>query len=170
VTAPVLTTERLRLHPWGSDDFPLFADLHRDPEVQRFLEHAGAAWDDAVLQAKFDSFRADYAAHGWCKFKVLDASGAFVGRAGFGLFEPTGELELGYSFKRESWGRGYATEVATALLDWIDGAAPVNRVIGFAVVENAASRRVLEKAGMSFRELRDVDGVPHAFYEHRPPA
>ena len=49
-------------------------------------------------------------------------------------------------------------------------AAPVDRVIGFAVVENAASRRVLEKIGMSFRELRNVDGVPHAFYEHRPPA
>jgi RimJ/RimL family protein N-acetyltransferase len=136
----VLATERLRFHPWEPEDFPLLAALHRDPSVQRFLDTREAAWDEAVLRAKFEGFRADQAAHGWSKFKVLDREGRFLGRAGFGRFEPTGELELGYSFMRPFWGRGYATEAAAALLDWIDRAAPVDHVIGFAVAEHRASQ------------------------------
>ncbi len=166
----VLATERLRFHPWQKGDFPLLVALHGDPEVQHFLEMGEAPWDEAVLRSKFEDFRADYAAHGWSKFKVLDAHGTFLGRAGFGRFAPTGELELGYSFMRPYWGCGYATEAASALLEWIYHAAPVDRVIGFAVAEHRASRRVLEKIGMAFTGLRDVDGLPNAFYRHQRPA
>ena len=169
VSDPVLATERLRFHPWKPEDFPLLAALHRDPEVQRFLETGEAAWDEAVLRAKFDGFRADYAAHGWSKFKVLDPGGRFLGRAGFGRFEPTGELELGYSFMRPYWGRGYATEAAAALLDWIYRATPLDHVIGFATAGHEASRKVLEKTGMLFTGVRELNGVPYAFYRHDRP-
>lgn len=167
---PVLTSERLCFHPWDAGDFPLFALLHSDPEVQHFLQMGDPPWDEAHLRAKFDGFRADYAAHGWTKFKVTDRQGEFLGRAGFGWFPETDELELGYSFKHALWGRGYATEAARALLGWIYRAQPIDHVIGFAVAEHAASRRVLEKVGMSFTGLRDVDGIPNAFYRHECPA
>jgi RimJ/RimL family protein N-acetyltransferase len=163
---PVLATVRLRFHPWEPEDFPLLLDLHRDPEVQHFLQMGDPPWDEALLRAKFDGFRADYEAHGWTKFKVLDAYGNFLGRAGFGCFDETGELELGYSFMQPFWGLGYATEAAGALLNWIYGVAPVDHVIGFAVAEHKASRRVLEKAGMRFTGLHDLHGVSNAFYRH----
>ncbi len=166
---PVLTSERLCFHPWEAEDFPLFASLHSDPEVQHFLQMGDPPWDEAYLRAKFEGFRADYANNGWTKFKVTDRQGAFLGRAGFGRFDETGELELGYSFKRALWGQGYATEAARALLNWIYRAKPVHHVIGFAVAEHAASRRVLEKAGMTFAGIRDVDGIPNAFYRHDRP-
>jgi [ribosomal protein S5]-alanine N-acetyltransferase len=38
MTTPVLVSERLRFHPWEADDFPLLVELHRDPEVQHFLQ------------------------------------------------------------------------------------------------------------------------------------
>jgi RimJ/RimL family protein N-acetyltransferase len=167
---PVLTSERLCFHPWDPDDFPLLAALHSDPEVQHFLQMGDPPWDDPYLRAKFDGFRNDYAVHGWTKFKVTDRDGVFLGRAGFGLFGPTGELELGYSFMRHLWGMGYATEAAGALLNWIYRVEPIDHVIGFAVAENRASRRVLEKAGMSFTAVREVDGIPNAFYRHDRPA
>ena len=169
MTPPVLISERLCFHPWEAEDFPLFVSLHSDPEVQHFLQMGDPPWDEAYLRAKFEVFRTDYAAHGWTKFKVTDRQGTFIGRAGFGWFPDTGELELGYSFKHALWGHGYATEAARALLDWIYRAKPVDHVIGFAVAEHAASRRVLEKAGMSFTGIRDVDGIPNAFYRHDRP-
>ena len=86
------------------------------------------------------------------------------------LLDETGELELGYSVMRPFWGRGYASEAAGALLDWIYRMVPVDHVIGFAVAENMASRRVLEKAGMAFTGLRDLHGIPNAFYRHDRPA
>ena len=166
----ILQTERLRFHLWQAEDLPLLLELHGDPEVQRFLEAGEPVWDEAVLKGKFDRFRADYAEHGWTKFKLLDAQGQFLGRAGFGRFDETGGLELGYSLMRPFWGQGYATEAASALLGWIYGAAPVEYVIGFAVADHAASRRVLEKIGMRFTDIRDLSGVPNAFYRHDRPA
>jgi len=170
MTTPVLVSERLRFHPWEADDFPLLVELHRDPEVQHFLQMGDPPWDEAFLRAKFDGFRKDYAENGWTKFKILDPQGRFLGRAGFGRFDETGELELGYSVMRPFWGRGYASEAAGALLDWIYRAVPVDHVIGFAVAENMASRRVLEKAGMAFAGLRDLHGIANAFYRHDRPA
>jgi RimJ/RimL family protein N-acetyltransferase len=70
---------------------------------------------------------------------------------------------------RSLWGQGYATEAAGALLDWIYRVEPVDHVIGFAVAEHGASRRVLEKAGMVFTGIRNVDGIPNAFYRHNRP-
>ena len=84
-------------------------------------------------------------------------------------FDETGELELGYSVMRPFLGRGYSSEAAGALLDWIYRMVPVDHVIGFAVAENMASRRVLEKAGMAFTDLRDLHGIAHAFYRHYRP-
>ena len=169
MTLPILVSERLCFHSWDTEDFPLFASLHSDPEVQHFLQMGDPPWDEAYLRAKFEGFRADYAAHGWTKFKVTDRQGTFLGRAGFGWFPETDELELGYSFRRTLWGQGYATEAACALLDWIYKAKPIDHVIGFAVAEHAASRYVLEKAGMSFTGIRDVDEIPNAFYRHDRP-
>jgi [ribosomal protein S5]-alanine N-acetyltransferase len=166
MTAPVLTSERLCFHPWEPEDFPLLARLHGDPDVQHYLQMGHPPWDEPYLRAKFEGFRADYAAHGWTKFKVTDRDGVFLGRAGFGCFFPTGELELGYSFMPAFWGCGHATEATGALLDWIYRVEPVDHVIGFAVAENLASRRVLEKAGMKFTGLRALNGIPNAFYRH----
>ena len=167
--SPVLVSERLCFHPWEPEDFPLLAALHRDPQVQHFLQMGDPPSDEMFLQAKFEGFRADYEAHGWTKFKVTDRQGAFIGRAGFGRYEATQELELGYTFMRSLWGQGCATEAAGALLDWIYRVEPVDHVIGFAVAEHEASRRVLEKAGMVFTGIRNVDGIPNAFYRHDHP-
>ena len=169
MSEPILQTERLRFHLWQAQDLPLLLELHGDPGVQRFLEAGEPVWDEAVLVGKFDRFRADYEEHGWTKFKLLDAQGRFLGRAGFGRFDETGGLELGYSLMRPFWGQGYATEAATALLSWIYGAAPVDHVLGFAVADHVASRRVLEKIGMRFTGLRDLNGIPNAFYRHDRP-
>lgn len=169
ILKPVLTTARLRLYPWQAEDFSLLAELHSDPEVQHFLETGEPAWNEAILRKKFAGFRHDYAMHGWTKFKALDAQDRFVGRAGFGLFDATGELELGYCLKRAFWGQGYATEVAGALLAWIYKVTPLDHVIGFAVADHTASRRVLEKIGMRLTDVRNLNGVPNAFYSHERP-
>jgi RimJ/RimL family protein N-acetyltransferase len=41
----------------------------------------------------------------------------------------------------------------------------LNYIIAFAAVENIASRKVLEKIGMTFNDIRLVNAVPHAFYK-----
>ena len=63
---------------------------------------------------------------------------------------PPGEIELGYRLRREAWGKGYATEGSRALIDKGFAELGVERVVAETMVVNAASRRVMEKAGLAF--------------------
>jgi len=164
--AAVLASERLVFHTWEEGDFPLLQALHGDCQVQRYIALGGPPWDEAYLRGRLEAFRAGYAMRGFTKFKLLGRDGTFLGRAGFGVYGPTGEVELGYALLPQAWGSGYATEAARALLAWIYDAAPVSHVIASAVAENAPSRRALERAGMQFTGYGDVSGILNAFYRH----
>ncbi len=62
------------------------------------------------------------------------------------------EIDIDYRLKRVYWGRGYATEGARALVAQGFGAWAEDRVVGYALAANAASRRVLEKAGLKLEQ------------------
>jgi RimJ/RimL family protein N-acetyltransferase len=93
-----------------------------------------------------------------------------IGRAGFGDY--VGGRELGYTFDRQYWGRGLATEAATALVRWhVANPAPRStnpdepmRLWAYAAVDNVASVRVMTKAGLRFVEIREHAGRPYAFF------
>jgi ribosomal-protein-alanine N-acetyltransferase len=87
-----------------------------------------------------------------------------IGRAGFEVMPETGETELGFSFVREVWGRGLATEVGAGLLEWAWAETCLTEIAGLAHRENAASRRVLEKIGMVERDRRTWNGMPTVVY------
>ena len=67
------------------------------------------------------------------------------------LFKPlpngVGEVEVGWHLHPDSWGHGYATEAAGALLRWAFETMDLNRVQAEVDTRNAASARVLEKLG-----------------------
>ena len=88
--------------------------------------------------------------------------GALVGVA---KLESYGEeVEIGYRIMEEFWGKGVATEIARALLVFAIRKFQPPAVVAFVNVENAASRRVLEKAGMSNLErIEDLDEVKYKF-------
>ena len=56
--APIFETERLVFHPFAPDDHGLLADLHADPEVQRYI---GGAWTALDIQGRLDSYVAEQA-------------------------------------------------------------------------------------------------------------
>jgi RimJ/RimL family protein N-acetyltransferase len=80
---------------------------------------------------------------------VFARGGGFVGRCGVAYQHHPGEAELVYALARAAWGRGLATEAARAALTYAFAVVGLPRVVAFARAENVASRRVLEKAGMT---------------------
>jgi RimJ/RimL family protein N-acetyltransferase len=75
------------------------------------------------------------------------------------------DIELGYVLKHAHWGLGYATEIEQASLGVGFGDLGLARIIAIAARENAASRRVMEKAGMRFeRELEGGYGETSVLY------
>ena len=160
----MIETSRLTLQPFTLEDLDDLANLHSDPEVNHYLFPTGA-WPREITKDKLKRFITHQQVHGYSKMKVLLKDGAFIGRAGFLLWPETNETELGYCFKREYWSKGYVTEVSQALVKWIFETTNLNHVIAFAAEENIASRKVLEKVGMTFTDVRLIKDIPFAFYE-----
>ena len=89
-------------------------------------------------------------------------NGALVGVAKLEAYGE--EVEIGYRIMEEFWGKGVATEIAKALLVFAIRKFQPPAVVAFVNVENAASIRVLEKAGMSNLErIEDLDEVKYKF-------
>ena len=145
-----LETERLTLRPFVENDFREFAAMQADPELARWLYHEARVGDDA--RAHFErklSLSVLHAEGDWMSCGVVErSSAALVGDLSFHWVSAEHKTgEVGFIFARSHQGKGYATEAATALLDWAF-AAGFHRVIGRTEVRNTPSARVLEKLGM----------------------
>ena len=165
---PILTTARLTFRPFTPQDRPLLEELHRDPEVGRYM---GGVWPDARIAEALEAFIADQAEFGHSKWVARLHDGTFVGRAGISPWEPTGELELGYVLKPDYWGQGLATEAARAVADWTFANTDVDHIIAFTDPQNFGSQRVLERIGMTRLADRDMGfEVPSAYFEMKRPS
>lgn len=165
----VLQTERLELHPWSAADLDDLVALHSRPDISRYLSHSGKPWSEWEARGRMAAWMEDFERYDIAKLKLLRRSdGRFLGRAGFSFFEPTGQFELGYALAPDSWGQGYATEIASALARHFFRLDLADRFIAFAHIDNAASLRVLEKIGMRFERTGPMNGLLcHVYTMHR---
>ena len=74
----------------------------------------------------------------------------FIGSGGLVQVKDAPDVEIAYHFLPSAWGKGYATEAATAILDFGFEKVRLKEIIGLAFPENVASWRVLEKVGMRY--------------------
>lgn len=143
-----LETERLVLRQLTLADADLLVELDSDPDVTRFLLP-----DDAILPHDLPAILSYYERFdGYGFWAVVEkASGAFLGWFHFRPLKdaPLDEPELGYRLRKAAWGKGYATEVARALIRKGFRELGVRRVVASTAADNIASRRVMEKAGLT---------------------
>lgn len=145
----VLETERLRLRRFTAADEPLLVDLDADPDVTRFITGGVPEFDAPMLRAWID----DYDRFPGCGTWAAEERqrGAFVGWFHLRPDEAdTATLEIGYRLRRSAWGRGYATEGSRALVARAFLELGAERVTAYALAVHAASRRVMEKAGLRY--------------------
>lgn len=156
----VPVTDRLVLRRWLVSDRPAFAALNADPAV---MEHFPALLTPAESDALIDRADAHLAEHGWGLWAVeVRVGGSDAGRfAGFtGLAIPqwhahfTPAMEVGWRLARWAWGRGYATEAATAALTVAFAQLGSTEVVSFTATANLRSQAVMRRLGMT----RDLGG------------
>jgi ribosomal-protein-alanine N-acetyltransferase len=152
----VLTTERLVLRPVTLRDHPALLAHWTTPDVRRFLFDGGIMSDDEVTEAIEDSAR-DFASAGYGVWLIHEEDPAdLVGTAGLRPLEDLG-LEIFYSLAPVSWGKGYATEAALAVVEHALGPLGLPEVLAEVDEGNTASIRVIERLGMTPFEV--VPGV-----------
>jgi RimJ/RimL family protein N-acetyltransferase len=146
-----LETDRLLLRRLTDADAENLFMLDSDPAVMRFINGGKATPRDVIetetLPLLLDSYTAGYGR--WAT--IEKATGVFVG---WHALRPDEDdltnVELGYRLRQSAWGNGYATEGAQALVDKAFSEHGAQRIFATTMTVNAASRRVLEKAGLTY--------------------
>jgi RimJ/RimL family protein N-acetyltransferase len=151
--AILLETERMYFRQFRVDDAQLLFELDRDPEVMRFITK-GHPTPLARIQNEFiprflDYYRQSPPRGFWAAH--LRAAGEFIGWFHLRPDKISPEdMELGYRLKRSVWGRGLATEGSRALILKAFSEWGYGMVSARTMAIHPASRRVLEKAGLTF--------------------
>jgi RimJ/RimL family protein N-acetyltransferase len=144
--SPTLVTPRLRLEPLAEGDLPHLVALNGDPEVMRYI--TGRAMTPDEVAAELPSLL--HSERGLRLWSGYDAQGAFAG-VWFLSADPddTHAGEIGWRLSRTAWGRGLAVEGARALLGHAFTTLGLDRIWAETMAVNTASRRVMEKLGMT---------------------
>ena len=155
-------TERLRFRPILASDARALHTLFTDADVRRFLFDGLAISTGAVEEilarndAQFGAARCGL----WWLERASDA--ARVGVAGLWPFHD--QLELLYALDPSTWGNGYATEAAVALVRFAFDELGFDEVVASTDAENTASIAVMRRAGLAFARSETIDGLDTVFF------
>jgi RimJ/RimL family protein N-acetyltransferase len=159
---PTLETDRLLLRPTAAADFEPWAALMADAEAARYI---GGTQGRHLAWRGFLAMVGAWQVQGFGMFSVIEkATGSWVGRVGPWFPEEWPGTEIGWTLSRASWGRGYATEAATAATDWAFDRLGWTEVIHSIDPANVASQQVARRLGSA---LRGPGRLP-APYDHAP--
>ncbi len=161
----IIETERLVLRQFEPGEGQLIYTLNEDPEITRYtgdpvrdMDHANEVLEQVILP--------QYALYNHGRWAVHTKPGMeFIGWCGLKYRPELDEIDLGYRFMKQAWGKGYATEAAMASIKYGFEQLGMKRIVGRAMPGNIASIKVLEKCGMKFIGEELVDEHPALTYE-----
>ncbi len=160
----VLETKRLVLRHLTLDDVDAVFAVIGDPETMKFYPQR-FSHDDAVRWVTRSRKR--YRTDGYGLLAVvLKSNREVIGNCGLMLQDVEGEslLEVGYHFRRDYWGHGYATEAARGCMAYAFGHLKAEKVVSLILPENLPSRRVAERNGMTVERQATFHDLPHLVY------
>ena len=159
----LIETDRLTIRSFVESDIPRYAAIVADPEVTRYLGDGSphsyeqaADYIDSCIKSEAEEGIARYAV-------ILRETGELIGFCGFR--KEYDRIDFGWRYARHTWGNGYATEAAAAVLDYGINALKLSGIVARSAIENVGSVRVMEKIGLQFEALGELHGREIAFYK-----
>jgi ribosomal-protein-alanine N-acetyltransferase len=111
-------------------------------------------------------YRTHYERHGFGKCIIVEkGTNAAIGDTGLSVVEDTGETQVGYKLAQAHWGHGFATEVATALVEFGFTRPALPRIVAFIHPGNLPSIRVIQKVGLRYCRKDSRRGMEQLVYE-----
>ncbi|MGZ6177316.1 MAG: GNAT family N-acetyltransferase [Vulcanimicrobiaceae bacterium] len=164
IAPETIVTQRLRGSRVRPDDLPHIISIDTDPEVQKTL--FGIIHTEDQSRERLARWLKLWDDHGFGFWIFRDSMRNDVGHAG--LFHSPGDhdnVEVGYAIKPVYWNNGYATEMTLGVLAAGFEVLSLPRIVAITQPANAASRRVMEKSGLTYdREILFRDGTPRVRY------
>jgi len=153
----MVETDRLILRaPVMEDIEPLLA-FWSDPDTMQYITKDDSGWTREMVEERVKRAIGYCQDHGMTFWTVvLKETGEVIGQGGIVPIKFNGdEIELGYRFGKEHWGKGYASEVAAASVKHAFEEHGLDRLVAMINPDNTVSRKVLEKVG--FVEIGESD-------------
>jgi [ribosomal protein S5]-alanine N-acetyltransferase len=144
-----LETERLVLRPMEVGDAEELHAVYSDPSTFEYISLGPARAIEETLE-RIAVKSAHQTRHGFALWSVVERdSRRVIGDCGLQMLEGGPDVELGYKLGSAYRGRGYATEAGRAWLERGFGELGLDRIVAVTAPDNRASRRVMEKLGMT---------------------
>ena len=151
MSTSITETERLILRLPTLEDAEASFAIYSDPEVMKFIDGDEPFETIETARKSIANGLRHYEQHGVCHYAVeLKETGGMIGHCGFNIFEQTDDLELVIHLNRAFWGQGYATEAGKAVITYAVNKLEPNRIVALVIPENLASKRLIERCGLSF--------------------
>jgi RimJ/RimL family protein N-acetyltransferase len=166
-TSHPIRTARLELRVWKESDLAPFAAMNADPAVMQYFPSELTRAESDALAGRISRHIQAYGFGLWAVERRED--GAFVGFVGLAHtrfsshFTPC--IDLGWRLARHYWGKGYATEAASAAAQYGFDQLGLREIVAFTVPENRRSRGVMERIGMRHDASGDFEH-PHVDEGH----
>ncbi len=150
----VITSDRLGLRMWHSEDIRPFIEMNRDPEVMRYFPNVLTGVESENF---FERIKKHFLEYGYRLYAVDEIiKQNFLGFIGFqwasfkSEFTPC--IEIGWRILRKYWNKGYATEGAGACINYGFKVLRFDEIFSFTAEVNIRSIRVMQKIGLKYRK------------------
>lgn len=146
----IFTSERLGFRNWSEKDLTQFSKINADLEV---MEHFPKPLTIEETSDFIGRLQEHYKKNGFNYYATeILKTGELIGFIGFAFQEYKTEftpaIDIGWRLKKNSWGKGYATEGATKCLDFGFNELHLEKIISMCTKENTKSENVMKKIGM----------------------
>ncbi|MCZ4221893.1 GNAT family N-acetyltransferase [Pedobacter rhodius] len=161
-----IETERLILREILHSDVDSMFEMDSDRDVHLYIGN-NPFTKKTESEANVEFIREQYLQNGIGRWAVIEkTSGNVIGWAGLKLITEmcnnrSGYYDIGYRFIKRYWGKGYASESSSAVINYGFNQMQLSEIIGIADTANLASVKVLERAGLKKIELFNYDGKLH---------
>jgi len=159
----LIETERLILRELEfADETDLF-EMDSDPEVHLYIENNPVKSVEEIKKV-ITLIKLQYKENGIARWAVVDKlTNECVGWSGLKYFnQPLNNIinfyELGFRFKKKHWGKGFATESSTAILDYGFSKLNIDKIFAMTDPKNINSKKVLSKLGFDYIETFNYEG------------
>jgi ribosomal-protein-alanine N-acetyltransferase len=152
---PPPTTPRLRLREFAENtvDSAFLLKVLNDPAFIANVADRGVRTEAEALTYMRERIVPSYGKNGFGMWVVELQSGVPIGICGLLKRDTLRDIDLGFSFLEAYRGHGYASEAASATLDYGWQTANLSRIAAITAPHNTRSIRLLEKLGMHFENM-----------------
>jgi RimJ/RimL family protein N-acetyltransferase len=157
----ILETKRLIIEHFTYADIYMWASIEADPLVRKFVDGKCLSREEAghYVKMSMDS----YAVNGFGRFAVRSkTSKRLIGMCGF--LRQDEEIDFGYRYSAETWGKGIGYEAANKVLNYGLEHLKLKKICAGVAIENIPSIKILEKLGFKFEKNFFFDQTKAARY------